>query len=164
MELLTPDTRFKRVEDITPEYLKNHGITDLLLDIDNTLISRATGECSPAVLAWVASLKEAGIGCCLLSNNWHKVVHDYATEFDLPVVAKAMKPLPLAYIKALATIGAHRATTAVVGDQIFTDILGAKLCVIPCILVEPLSTTDLWYTKILRRVERCVLDEPRTGQ
>jgi predicted HAD superfamily phosphohydrolase YqeG len=68
-----------------------------------------------------------------------------------------MKPLPVAYIKALVTIGARREHTAVVGDQIFTDILGARLCVLHSILVEPLSSTDLWYTRIFRLLESKVL-------
>lgn len=153
MELLTPDIRVQRVEDISPDFLLNRGITALLLDIDNTLVSRETGQITASVFRWIAELKEADIDCCLISNNWHADAYEYAALLGLPVVAKAMKPLPLAYIKALATIGAHRANTAVVGDQVFTDILGARFCVIPCILVDPLSETDLWYTKIFRRFE-----------
>ena len=158
VELLTPDLRVNRVEDITLEYLKCRGITALLVDIDNTLVSRATGELESTILAWMEGLKEAGISCCLLSNNWHGVVHDYAARLGVPLINRAMKPLPVAFIRALAVIGAHRATTAVVGDQLFTDILGARLCVIPCILVEPLSTTDLWYTRIFRMLEQRLLD------
>ena len=150
MELLTPDLRFERVEDITPEFLLNRGFTALLLDLDNTLVSRESSRLEDSVITWIEELKEAGIACCLLSNNWHEIVHDYAAILDIPIVAKAMKPLPLAYIRALVTLGAHRVSTVVVGDQLFTDILGARLCVIPCILVKPLSTTDLWYTKVLR--------------
>lgn len=158
MELLTPDLKVQRVEDISPRFLLNRGITALLLDIDNTLVSRATGAISPEVHAWIEELKHSDIDCCLISNNWHRDAYNYAELLGLPVVAKAMKPLPAAYIKALVTIGAHRASTAVVGDQLFTDILGARLCVLPCILVEPLSETDLWYTKIFRRFEDRLLD------
>ncbi|MCL2529296.1 MAG: YqeG family HAD IIIA-type phosphatase [Coriobacteriia bacterium] len=154
MELLTPDLQLDKVEDITLELLESLGITALLVDIDNTLVSRATSKIEDSVLAWVKSMKEAGIACCLLSNNWHGVIHDYAAELGVPVVGKAMKPLPLAFIKALNLIGAKRATTAMVGDQVFTDILGARFCVMFSILVKPLSTTDLWYTKIFRRVEQ----------
>ncbi|MCL2750104.1 MAG: YqeG family HAD IIIA-type phosphatase [Coriobacteriia bacterium] len=154
MELLTPDLQLDKVEDITLELLESLGITALLVDIDNTLVSRATSKIEDSALEWVKSMKEAGIACCLLSNNWHGVIHDYAAELGVPVVGKAMKPLPLAFIKALNLIGAKRATTAMVGDQVFTDILGARFCVMFSILVKPLSTTDLWYTKIFRRVEQ----------
>ena len=159
MELLTPDLRLDRVEDITPGFLRSRGFSALLIDIDNTLMSRATGRIESSVFAWIQSLKQAGISLCLLSNNWHDSVHDHAAQLDVPIVAKAMKPLPLAFIKALATIGAHRATTAMVGDQLFTDILGARLCVLPCILVKPLSSTDLWYTKVFRAIERSLLGQ-----
>jgi len=158
-ELLTPDLCLFGVEDITPEFLRSRGFSALIVDIDNTLVSRETGEITSAAFAWMSSLKQAGIAVCLLSNNWHEVVHDYAARLEVPLVSKALKPLPIAYIKALVTMGAHRATTAVVGDQVFTDILGARLCVIPCILVEPLSTTDLWYTRIFR-----LLEQKLTGQ
>jgi len=158
MELLTPDLHFRKVEEITPEFLKSRGFTALLIDVDNTLVSRGSGRIESSVFEWVHSMKQAGISCCLLSNNWHEVVHDYAALLEIPIVAKAMKPLPIAYIKALATIGARRATTVVVGDQVFTDILGARLCVIPCILVNPLSSTDLWYTKLFRKIERKLVD------
>ena len=154
MELLTPNVRFSKVEEITPEYLRSKGFTALLLDVDNTLVSRETGTMSSSVVAWVKSLKEAGIACCLLSNNWHTTVLDHAAHLEVPIVRKAMKPLPVAYIKALVTIGAHRETTVVVGDQVFTDVLGARLCVISSILVDPLSTTDLWYTKLFRKIEQ----------
>lgn len=157
MELLTPDISFDRVEDITAEFLEQRGFTALLLDVDNTLVSRATGTIEESVLAWIEEIKAAGIACCLISNNWHKTVFAHAETLGIPIVYKAMKPLPLAYIKAMVKIGAHRANTVVVGDQLFTDILGARLCVIPCILVKPLSTTDLWYTKLFRKAEDVIL-------
>jgi len=158
MELLTPDLRLARVEDITPELLQRLGITALLVDIDNTLVSRETKRIEDSALEWMASLKQAGISFCLLSNNWHRVIDYYAAELEVPVVGKAMKPLPLAYIKALHLIGARRATTALVGDQVFTDILGARLCVMFSILVDPLSSTDLWYTKVFRSIEQKLSD------
>jgi len=154
MELLTPDLQLNKVEDITPELLESLGITALLVDIDNTLVSRESSKIEDSAFEWMKSMKEAGISCCLLSNNWHGVIHDHAAELGVPVVGKAMKPLPIAFIKALHTIGAKRATTAMVGDQVFTDILGARFCVLYSILVKPLSTTDLWYTKIFRAMEQ----------
>ena len=157
MDLLTPDLRLARVEDITAEYLLSKGFNALILDIDNTIVSRATGVPSGSVLEWIEDIKQAGISCCLLTNNWHRHVFDFAASLEMPIVAKAMKPLPFAYIKALVTIGAHRENTVVVGDQLITDILGARLCVLPTILVEPLSTTDLWYTKIFRKIEKQLL-------
>ena len=153
MELLTPVFSLDKVEDITPEFLAENNISALLIDVDNTLVSRATGAFESPVLDWIETMKQAGISLCLLSNNWHQVTHDHAATAGLPLVAKAMKPAPIAYIRALNTIGAKRETTAMVGDQLFTDILGARLCVMPCILVRPLSSVDLWYTRIFRKFE-----------
>lgn len=156
-QFLTPDLRFKRAEDITPEMLSSSGFSALILDVDNTLVSRETNEMSDSVYSWIGGMKESGISCCLLSNNWHSTVLEHAFRLDVPIVNKAMKPLPTAFVRALATMGAHREDTIVVGDQLFTDVLGARLCVIPCILVEPLSATDLWYTRIFRKFEARIL-------
>lgn len=157
MQLLTPDIRLSRVEDITPELLKSRGISALLLDLDNTLVSRETHKPDEPVVRWVREMLCSGVACCLLSNNWHSVVFEHAEKLGLPIVYKAMKPLPVAYVKALVKIGAKREHAAVVGDQLFTDILGARLCVLQSILVEPLSTTDLWYTQLFRKLESRLL-------
>ena len=159
MSLLTPDLKLNKVEDITVKMLKERGFQSLLLDIDNTLVSRDTAELTLSAQEWIEELKKASIKCCLISNNWHQKVFEYAECLELPIIYKAMKPIPVSFIKALVKIGAHRESTVVVGDQLFTDILGARLCEIPCILVDPLSTTDLWYTKVFRKVEDKILSK-----
>jgi predicted HAD superfamily phosphohydrolase YqeG len=64
-----------------------------------------------------------------------------------------MKPLPFAFFKARHLLGAPRAHCLVIGDQLITDVLGARLSGLDAVWVDPLSTTDLWYTRIFRRFE-----------
>jgi HAD superfamily phosphatase (TIGR01668 family) len=129
-----------------------------LLDIDNTLVPRDTHQLSDEVRSWVASLADCGVCACLLSNNWHRVVFAYERELDLPLVYKAMKPLPFAYLRALRKVGRWRGERVVcVGDQIVTDVWGAHLLGHHVILVEPQATKDLWYTLLFRRFERVLM-------
>ena len=76
------------------------GLRFVMLDIDNTLVARDTHEVPRDVGMWLARARDAGIGFCLLSNNWHRSVLELAERLELPIVAKAMKPLPMGYLRA----------------------------------------------------------------
>ena len=93
--MLQPERVFNRISDIDIQAdICALGFTCLLLDIDNTLRSRETGTVPEDVLQWVRNAQQAGLSCCLLSNNWHHNVFEFARQLDLPLVPKAMKPLP----------------------------------------------------------------------
>jgi HAD superfamily phosphatase (TIGR01668 family) len=160
MAFFAPDDYLTSVLRISPEGLVEQGISIVLLDIDNTLVPRDTHELTPEVRIWVARLGELGIRACLLSNNWHKVVFAYAEALDLPIVYKAMKPLPFAYLRALRKVNRKRGEKVlVVGDQLMTDVLGAHTLGHKAILVAPLATKDLWHTLLLRRFERLLIGD-----
>jgi HAD superfamily phosphatase (TIGR01668 family) len=160
MGVIRPDAYFSRIADIDIEHdLKSQGLRTVLLDIDNTLRSRADGGVPADARAWLARCKRAGVGVCLLSNNWHGNVFDLADELDLPIVAKALKPLPTGYLVALRDMHAKARTTVVVGDQLFTDIVGAKMLGIRAYMVAPLAEVDLPYTAALRNIERAIVGE-----
>ena len=111
--------------------------------------------------AWIAKTREAGVQICLLSNNFHHGVQDLAKRLDLPVVAKAVKPLPHGFIRARRKIGGTRKDTVVIGDQLITDVLGAHICGLKAYLLVPLVETDLWHTLLLRHLERVLLGDLR---
>lgn len=160
MGFIHPDAFFSRVSQIdVHKDLLERGLDTVLLDIDNTLRSRADGEVPADARKWLARCKEAGVGVCLLSNNWHGNVFDLATELDLPIVAKAMKPLPTGYLVALRDMHARARSTVVVGDQVLTDIVGAKALGLRTYLVAPLADVDLPHMAILRHVERALVAE-----
>lgn len=155
MSIFTPDGFFSSIADIDIDHdLLNVGITTVLLDIDNTIRSRESGAIPREIRKWIASARDSGIEFCLLSNNWHGSALKVAEELEMPIVAKAMKPLPFSYIMAMRKIDAKRAETVAVGDQLFTDVAGAHLAGIKAYLVLPLAEADLKHTLMLRNIER----------
>ena len=109
MALLTPDRYFSRISAIDIERdLLGCGLSHVLLDIDNTVRARDTGCVPRDVAMWLGRAREAGVSFCLLSNNWHADVYRFAGELELPIVAKALKPLPPAFLAARRKIGGWR--------------------------------------------------------
>jgi len=158
--LLTPWRRYERVEQIDPLELREQGVRLVLLDRDNTLVPR-DGVCAPAsVQLWLFDLKAAGIDTIMVSNNFHvQAVARSAGELGVDAIPKACKPLPFALRRAVKLSGHRLGETVMVGDQLFTDVVAGSLASVRTILVAPQSRKDLWYTKILRRVE-----EPLAGR
>lgn len=157
IRLLTPDHYYGSVHAIDLRGLRAAGVTALLVDLDNTLLPRDTNVVDDGARAWVASARDAGLAVCFVSNNFHERVLRVADELGGCIVAKAVKPLPFAFRKALRMVGAAPAQAAVIGDQLFTDVLGGNLVGATTVLVAPLSATDLPHTLLLRRLEARVL-------
>jgi len=155
--VFSPDLYLRSVRDIDLDALAAQGVDTLLMDLDNTLLPRDSSVIPDELVAWSASLAEKGFRVCLVSNNWHERVHEVAQELGFKLVAKAIKPLPFAFLRALKLMGVKRRQCAVVGDQMFTDVLGGKLLGIRTIMVLPLSSSDLPHTLVLRRVEKLLL-------
>lgn len=155
--MLSPDYYLKSVHSIDLGELSEAGIDTLLVDLDNTLLPRDTNVVPEDLRAWAARLEAAGFKVCLVSNNWHARVVAVASELGFELVPKAVKPLPFAFLIALRKLGSTRRSAVVVGDQMFTDVLGGKLLGMKTVLVAPLSDTDLPHTLALRRMERLLL-------
>ncbi|MDR3685351.1 MAG: YqeG family HAD IIIA-type phosphatase [Coriobacteriia bacterium] len=154
---MSPDLYLRSVCDIDLDALGAQGIDTLLMDLDNTLLPRDSSEMPDDIVAWAAQLSDRGFRVCLVSNNWHARVQEVAKELGFQLVAKAVKPLPFAFWRALKLMGVGRKQCAIVGDQMFTDVLGGKLLGIKTIMVLPLSESDLPHTLLLRRVEKVLL-------
>jgi HAD superfamily phosphatase (TIGR01668 family) len=145
------------VSEVSLDKLAESGKSAIILDLDNTIVPRDTGVPSQEVVAWILEAKAKNFKICFLSNNWHKEVFEWAKLFEIPMIYKAMKPFPLAFRLTLKKMKAKAKETVVIGDQLLTDILGAKLSGISAILVSPLSEKDLPHTLLLRKVERMIL-------
>ncbi len=157
MPLLAPDRYLTDVHAIDFAALHARGVKALLLDLDNTILPRDTNEVPPGLSAWAADVAGAGFKVCLVSNNWHERVKTVAAELGFDLVPKAIKPLPFAFWIAMRKIGVRARQCAVVGDQLFTDVLGGKLVGAMTIMVLPLSSTDLPHTLLLRRLEARIM-------
>lgn len=155
MPFFEPDRFFSRITAIDIQRdLVGRGLVNVLLDIDNTVRSRATGDIPHDVGVWMGRARDAGVRFCLLSNNWHDSVYAFAERCDLPIVAKSMKPLPHGYLLAMRKLGAARTSTVAIGDQVLTDVVGAHLVGVEAWLVLPLAEVDLTHTRVLRLFER----------
>lgn len=160
MSFVEPERYFSRISmiDIQKDIL-DAGFTHVLLDIDNTILTRDTHEVPRDVSFWLSKARGAGLTFCLVSNNWHEGVYDLARRLDLPIVAKAVKPLPPAFLVALRKIGAKRKTTVMIGDQLITDVLGAHFLGMTAYMLQPLVEQDLKHTLLLRNVERAFMGD-----
>lgn len=156
---LQPDLYYHSIAAVDLEGLASKGITALLVDLDNTLLPRGTSELPPSALAFAHRVREAGMKACLVSNNWHERVHVAAVGLGFDLVPRAVKPLPFAFLAGLRRLGTARSQTAVIGDQMFTDILGGNALGMLTVLVRPLSSTDLPHTLLLRKLEDRVLGD-----
>ena len=130
----------------------------VLLDRDNTCVPRDAASAPEEVVAWLDRARAAGLGLCLVSNNFHSSqVGRTARELGVEVVDHAMKPAPFALRRAMRLMGARPEETVMVGDQVFTDVVAGNLAGIRTVLVRPQSRSDLWYTHVFRVFERLAL-------
>ncbi len=160
MPFLEPDRYFARITRVDIERdLLALGYRNVLMDVDNTILTRDTHEVPRDVGLWLAKARDAGLKFCLVSNNWHEGVYQLANRLSLPIVAKAVKPLPPAFLMALNKLDAKRAETVVIGDQLVTDVMGAHFLGMKAYLLAPLVEQDLPHTLLLRNFERAVMGE-----
>lgn len=137
MAILLPTVCVAQATDITLGFLHSRGIKALILDADNTLSGHGSQQPFEGALEWTQAMMQDGIRLMIVSNNFKKRVEPFAKRFSLPYVSMAMKPFPVGYLRAVRAMGVRREETAAVGDQVFTDILGANLSGIRSILVVP---------------------------
>ena len=155
---LQPNLILDSVTDITPELLQKHGIRFLLLDVDSTLKRYRATEIPPESARWIESTQKADISLCILSNGRSHRIRPIAEQIHVPFVAPAIKPTPFGCRTAMKTMGFDPQSTAIVGDQVFADILAGKLAAIFTILVTPIHPEEeRWYTRIKRPFEKWVL-------
>lgn len=157
-QLLIPHLRVESVLELQVERLQEIGLDALLLDVDCTLKSYRAESLGAEVSGWLGELRAAGIGLCLLSNGRAKRIGQLAEKLDLPFVAEACKPLPFGCRRAVRKMGFQRRRTAVVGDQLFADVMAGRLAGLRSILVEPIQPEqEPWYTRAKRPAERLLL-------
>ena len=154
--ILYPKGYFDKVSDITIEYLVKNNIKGLILDVDNTLIDYYK-NLSDETVEWANSLKDNGIRLCILSNsNKEKKVKEVANKLKIAYIHFGLKPFKKGFKKAIKLLELKNNEIAVVGDQIFTDVLGANRMKMFSILVEPIEKKDIWITILKRPIENYI--------
>lgn len=146
------------ITEIDPRFLKKIGIKGILFDLDNTIVRRDSVDFSREVLEWLTGLQAMGFKLGIVSNNSRKRVGGIAETLGLPAVHRAVKPLTGPFRRALGMLGTSPGETALVGDQIFTDIFGGNLCGLYTILVVPMGGKEFLGTRLISRpLEKVVL-------
>lgn len=154
--LLKPNIKLKRVTDITPEILKKYNITSLILDVDNTLSTHHGQILTDGLENWLALMNQEKIDLIILSNSKEQRVKPFAEKINLNYLSLGLKPLPFGYLKAVKRLGSKRKNTAIVGDQIFTDVLGGSFVGVKKILLTPIKLEDGLGFKFKRKIEKII--------
>lgn len=152
-----PDYYCDKVTDITIDLLKENQIKGMMLDVDNTLIDFDKNLLN-GVEEWIEQIKQNDIKCIILSNS-NKVdkITMVAKKLELPYIFFATKPLKRGFKKARKELNLENENIAVVGDQIFTDIIGANRNKMFSILVNPIAKKDIWMTRLKRPIEEWII-------
>ncbi|MHC4403811.1 MAG: YqeG family HAD IIIA-type phosphatase [Planctomycetota bacterium] len=156
--LLVPHLRLESVLELSATRLGELGLDALLLDVDCTLKRYRSEAVSDEVAAWLEELRRAGVGLCLLSNGRATRIRPFAESLRLPFLAKALKPLPFGCRAAVRKMGFNAKRTAMVGDQLFADVMAGRWAGLRSILVRPIHPEDEpWFTRMKRPLERVIL-------
>lgn len=154
--LLTPGHRADRINDIPPELLERWRIAGVILDLDNTIAPWDSDVPEAELAGWVGARVGEGIRVVLVSNNHPERVAEFARILGLPYIASAAKPFRRSFRRAMEILGTDCHHTVVIGDQLFTDILGGNLAGMHTVLVEPMAKREYWGTGFLRFLEKLV--------
>ena len=152
--ILKPKIKLEKVTDITCEILNKYNITALILDVDNTLSTHHGQILTDGLAEWLDEMKKCGIKLTVLSNSKRKRVEPFAQKIGLDFISLGLKPLPFGYLRALRALSVKKKNAAIVGDQIFTDIIGGNFIGLNTILLTPIKLEDGFSFRVRRSIER----------
>ena len=130
--------------DVTAELLRKRGIRLLMLDFDNTIVPYTTDLPTPEMERWLLEMNASDITVCVVSNSHNDRVPAFCRKYGLDCITHAKKPLPKGIRECLNRYGIPPAQAALVGDQIYTDTLGANGCGVTSILVNAIDNHNFW--------------------
>lgn len=153
MSLLYPDLMVDNIFSLTAGQLLEAGCKAILLDVDNTLTTHDNPQPADGVVEWLEEMKSGGLELIIVSNNKAQRVKLFANLLGLDFVSRAAKPLPIGFARACRRLGIKKSEAAVIGDQVFTDILGGNLLGAYTILTQPFEAESSLSFRIRRRFE-----------
>lgn len=157
-EMFFPDETADSTYEINFEQLYEEGYRGILFDIDNTLVEHGKPADERAVRLF-RRLRDIGYECCLISNNKEQRVADFNEKIGAHMIFKANKPFKKSYLLAMEKMKTDVSNTLFVGDQLFTDVWGAKKIGIRNILVNPIDKHEEIQIVLKRLLEKIVLHE-----
>jgi len=156
--MLKPDFYYNTVYDIPYDELWQKEIRGLIFDLDNTLAPYADNRPSAKIVALVKRLQRMGFKVCLLTNNTNKRLERFTKPLGLPGFANAAKPLTRGVRKSMNVMGTKRGYTAIIGDQILSDVWAGKNARLTTVLVNPISNKDFFFVRFKRMIEGWLLN------
>ena len=141
---LLPKVQTPAITDITEEYLQSKGIRLLMMDFDNTIVPYTTDVPSEEMLAWLHKMNSSSIELCVVSNSKNQRVRRFCKTYQLNCITHARKPFSDGICRCLERFEISPGESALVGDQIFTDTLGANCAGVTSILVEAIDNHNIW--------------------
>lgn len=157
LKLLQPTQNYPSIEVIAVSDLLYKNIKCLFIDVDNTLVSPFDRKLSNQKADWINQVIESNIKIVFLSNNTTKNIKPLIEQFNCDGHGSALKPFSFYYRHYQKKYQLKPAAIGVIGDQLFTDILGGKLRGYTSIYVTPLTKKDLWFTRFARKIEKRIL-------
>lgn len=146
------------VTEIDVEELKRAGIAAVLLDLDNTLVGWQRSDVPEEIRAWLRSLQDAGMKLCLVTNTrLGKRLQALSEELGIPYVRRSWKPRKRGFIEAMKKLRVDPSRTIMIGDQMFTDVLGGNRAGVYTVLVRPMARREFIGTKVSRAAENALL-------
>lgn len=142
--MFLPDIITDSVTDLSPEYLKAQGISLLMMDFDNTIVPYTTSTPTPYLRYWLECMKLSDIQICVVSNSKRPRVRRFCERYGIDCITHSRKPFHKGLRECQEKYGIPKENCALVGDQIYTDTLGAKTFGIRAILVEAISNHNIW--------------------
>lgn len=154
LKMLLPDLYVKSIHEIDLDALKERGIRGIITDLDNTLIEWDRPDATPELLDWLKKVEAENMKLVVVSNNNEQRVSRFAEPLGIPYIHKARKPFHKAFKLAQEMMTLDTSQVVVIGDQLFTDVLGGNRLGFYTILVVPVAETDGFFTRFNRRMER----------
>jgi len=156
-----PDHHFESINKIDSKILKESKIEGLIIDIDNTTMPYSSKEMKVIVSDWINKMSDENFKIIFVSNTVPERAEFVSNYFDKPAYGYAAKPFRFAFKKAIKKMDLSNDRIAIIGDQIFTDILGGNLAGFLTILVEPIESKDFFLTRIFRWFEGLFYDRKK---
>ena len=154
--LLKPHIKLDRITEITPDALKKRNIKALILDVDNTLSTHHGTKIVEGFEEWKKKMSDSGIKLMVLSNSLKHRIEPFSKKIKLPFISSGLKPLPMGFLRAVKKLGVKRKNAAIVGDQIFTDVLGGNISGVKTILLTPIKPEKQLRFRFKRKLEKLI--------
>jgi uncharacterized protein len=152
---LVPQLAANSIFDIPLDVLWDKGIRGIITDLDNTLVGAKVPVATPELVRWLNQVQDRGFQVVIVSNNNKLRVSAFADPIIVPYISSAKKPMNASFYRAMNLMKLSPQETAVVGDQMLTDVLGGNRLGLFTILVQPVSVADEgFFTRVNRVIER----------